>query len=148
MSRFVRPDTTTLKITQGDTLVVKRRLNAGEQRAAFARMATAGVDGELRVNSMNVGLSLIVAYLVDWSLVNDDGDIVPIRDQGPDVVAAALDELDPVSFAEIREAIEQHDVNVRKERDQEKNAQDGAIGSSAISPSPDAVTGAMSGSVN
>ena len=47
-SRFVRPDVTVLHISEGDTLTVKRRLNAGEHRAMFARMYLAGVDGQLR----------------------------------------------------------------------------------------------------
>jgi hypothetical protein len=37
MSRYVVPETKTLTISNGDTLVVRKRLNRGEQTAAFAR---------------------------------------------------------------------------------------------------------------
>jgi hypothetical protein len=148
MSRFVKPETTTLKISRGDTLTVKRRLNSGEQRAAFARMAVAGVDGQRRIDSTEVGRSLMVAYLVDWSLTDDDGKRVEIADLPPDAVASVLDALDPESFVEIREAIEAHDASIRAEREQEKNGQGGGKESSAISPSPEPLAGATSGSVN
>ena len=35
MSRFVRPETERLELTDGDWMLVKRRLTAGEQRRAF-----------------------------------------------------------------------------------------------------------------
>lgn len=123
MNRFVAPETQVLKISRGDTLTVKRRLNAGEQRAAFARMALAGTDGALRINPLEVGLATILAYLVDWSLTDASGKVVPISGQAPDVVAAALNALDPGSYAEIREAIEAHDAAVQEAREQEKNDQ-------------------------
>jgi hypothetical protein len=145
MSRFVTPDVKVLKISQGDTLTVKRRLNAGEQRAAFARMAQAGVDGALRVNRLQVGISLVIAYLVDWSLTNNGASVV-IRDQPIEVVTAALDALDPDSYNEIKDAIEAHDVEVAKERERRKNSPDGANVLPVISPSLDVVTGDTNGS--
>jgi len=146
--RVVEPLTTTLAISDGDTLVVKRQLNAGETRAAFARMAVAGIDGARRVDSMEVGRSLMVAYLVDWSMVDPRGHVIPIRDQPPEAISAALESFDSDTFAEIREAIEAHDAAVRAARDQEKNGRGGENGSSAISPSPVSVTGDTSGSAS
>lgn len=148
MSRFVRPDTKILKISNGDTLTVKCRLNSGEQRAAFARMAVAGVDGEMRVNAMQVGLSLVVAYLVDWSLTDEDGNVVEIRDQPPETVTAALDALDVESYTEIKNAIEEHDEAVRAARDEAKKNRDSGNGSLAISTSPALVTGESNGLLN
>lgn len=120
MNRFVRPETAVLTISQGDTLTVKRRLNAGEQRAMFAQMYTAGVDGAMRANPMQSGVALVLAYLLDWSLVDESGKTVPIRDQPYATVKAALDALDPLSFAEVRQAIEQHDAAMDAERAEEK----------------------------
>lgn len=147
MSRFVKPETTTLKISQGDTLTVKRRLNSGEQRAMMARMSIAGVDGQMRVNGMQVGLSMVLSYLVDWSIC-DDGKHVDILGKSTEELSSIIDALDLDSFKEIREAIEAHDDAVRTSREQEKNGQGGVTGSSAISPSPVVVTGDTSGSVN
>jgi hypothetical protein len=119
-SRFVRPDTAVLTISRGDTLIVKRRLNAGEQRARFARMSLSGVDGSLNVNRLQVGLATITAYLLDWSLTDDSQRPVVIRDLSEPDLAAKLDALDPESFSEIREAIEAHEAAMEAERAVEK----------------------------
>jgi hypothetical protein len=146
MSRFVRPDTKVLKISQGDTLTVKRRLNHGEQSAAFARMYLAGVDGQMRVNPMEVGLQTIVAYLVDWSLTDDNGKLVIIRDQPVETVVAALHALSPEDFAEIRAAIDAHEAAMQAERSEEKKLQASPPVGAAISPSPSAPVNPSSGS--
>ncbi len=145
-SRFVGKDTSVLHISQGDTLTVRRRLNSGEQRAAYARMYIAGVDGELKVNPLATGISLILAYLLDWTITDDSGSVYPIRGASVEEMTAALDALDPESYAEIRQASEQHDTQQATERAAEKNARDGAKTSPAISPSPSDAAGAMSGS--
>lgn len=147
MSRFVPPDVRVLKISQGDSITVKRRLNAGEQRAAFAQMATPTAEGSLRVNPLEMGIAMVLAYLVDWTLT-DNGKLVVIRDQPPDVVRSALNALDPDSFTEIKDAIDAHDVEIRAERERLKNSPDGGTESPATSPSLVAVAGDMSGSVN
>ena len=130
MSRFVRPDVVTIKISQGDTLTVKRRLTSGERRASFARMYLAGADGRLKVNPLATGMALITAYLVDWSLVDDDGKLVVIRDQPVEAVTAALDALDQESFTEIKEAIEAHERDMNVEREAERAVPFGASASS------------------
>lgn len=135
MSRFVRPETKTIQISNGDWLLVKKRLSAGEQRATFSRLYTPSLDGDMRVNPIQVGLAQIVAYLLDWSLTDDEGKQVVIRDKSADDVTAILDNLDPESFAEIREAIEQHEEAMRDEREEQKKTRAGGNGSSTISPS-------------
>lgn len=148
MGRFVRPEILTVPISQGDTLVVKKRLNAGERRAMFAAMSDAtasAASGALRLNHLQVGMATILAYLLDWSLRDDDGRPVVIRDQPRQVVEAALDALDPESFGEILKAIEDHEKAMTLEREAEKNARDGETGLPATSPSLVAVAGATSG---
>jgi hypothetical protein len=120
-SRFVRPDTAILKISKGDTLTVKRRLSHGEQRASFARMYLAGADGTLKVNPFNIGMALVTAYLLDWSLTDDDGRPVPIRGVSAEELAFALDQLSPEDFAEIRTAIETHVAAMDAERAAEQH---------------------------
>lgn len=124
-SRFVRPETVTIPISRGDTLTVRKRLNAGERRAAYARMYIQGEDGRLRVNALHTGIALVVAYLLDWSLVDDDGRRVEIRALSAEDLTRMLDALDPESFQEIKEAIEAHDAAIaaalpRPPSDQEK----------------------------
>jgi hypothetical protein len=120
-SRFVRPETVTLTLANDDRLIVKKQLNAGEQRAVFARLYTQGADGKLQVDPLATGLHLILAYLVDWTLRDEDGP-VPIRGLRPDELAAILNRLDPASFTEIKEAIEQHETAVAAERAEKKTS--------------------------
>jgi hypothetical protein len=110
MSRFVRPESEKLEISGGDWLLVKRRLTAGEQRHAFARVVKRSTIGEkLELDPEAMGLEKIVAYLLDWSLKDDTGAVVPVRDEPTRSVEASLLALDPASFREIFEAISAHE---------------------------------------
>lgn len=142
--RFVRPDTTRIPLSDGEWIEVKKKLSAGEERAQLARIYIAGVNGELKANPMQVGLALMVSYLVDWSGRDENGKPVNIRDLAPDVLAKVLDDLEPSTFGEIRKAIEAH----AEAMDVEKNVPDGGNELPAISPSPAGVAGVTSGSVN
>lgn len=124
MNRFARPDTTTLTLAHGDTLVVKRRLNAGEARElrgmqGFATLAEPG---------------LVMAYLVDWS-VTDDGKPVPVTGLSRPDLANVLDSLDEDAFDEIYAAVAAHRAAVVAERAAEKKSQDGTTTSVPTSPS-------------
>lgn len=135
VSRFVRPDVTVLTLADGATLTVKKRLTHGEQTASFARMYLAGVDGSLRVNPLQSGMAVVTAYLVDWTVTDEDGRVVPIRDKSADQLEEVLNEMSPESFAEIKSAIEAHERAMSAERAAGKQS-DGVRESSAISPSP------------
>lgn len=131
-SRFVRPDTRILTLADGDRLIVKQQLNAGEQRAAFNRLYTQGPDGKLRVDPMATGLNLILAYLIDWTVSDDDGP-VPIRGLEGEELTAILNRLDPASFTEIKEAIERHEMAVAAERAEKKTTATSETASDPIS---------------
>jgi hypothetical protein len=147
MSRFVRPTTTVLRISDGDTLTIKTRLSSGEQRDAYSRMYLTA-SGELRVNPLQQGLALITAYLVDWSLTDDDGALVPIRGVSIEELESVLNGLDPESFTEIKDAIQAHETATRAAREEEKKRRTGSNGAAATSPSPSGVAGELVGSVN
>ena len=130
MSRFVRPESEKLELTGGDWLLVKRRLTAGEERKAFAktvkRMTAGGERGrEFELDWEAVGVSKVVTYLLDWSLRDDAGDVVPIRDQSAAVVEAALLALDGASFREIHAAITAHEEREAALLEDEKKTRDG-----------------------
>lgn len=144
-SRFAGSDVTVLKLANGDSLTVKRRLSAGEQRAMFARMYHT-VDGRTRVDSIKVPIATCLAYLLDWNLTDDDGQPVAIKGLPPEDVAAILDALTPEDFKEISEAIDAHSSAMEDARNQEKKTEPGAAGLSSTSPSPVDLVGAMSGS--
>jgi len=117
--RFVKPETVTLTLPDGTRLIVKKELNTGEQRAAFNRLYTQGADGKLRVDPMATGLNLVLAYLLDWTVADEDGPVA-IRGLAGDELAAILNRLEPASFTEIKEAIEQHEIAVALERTEKK----------------------------
>jgi len=145
-SRFVRPDVKVLTLANGDTLTVRRRINSGQQRAAFNRMYKPGADGKLHVDPLMTGIALVSAYLLDWTLRDDDDRIVDIRGAAVEELIDILDSLTPESFTEIKEAIEAHEGRMVAERLAEKNDRDGENSASAISLSQSEPAGASSGS--
>jgi hypothetical protein len=137
-SRFARPDTEILKISRGDTLTVKRRLNAVESRRlrAMEDLPTLAEPG------------LVMAYLVDWSLVDDAGKRVMVEGVDTNALAAAIDALDEDAFDEIYAAVKVHVTAMKAEREQEKNARDGEMNMSAISPLRSVQAGPLMSSVS
>lgn len=136
MSRFVRPETEKLEISEGDWLLVKRRLTAGEQRRAFARIVKRLEIGKpTELDPEAAGLAKMSAYLLDWSLRDDTGALVAIREQPASVVEAALLALDPDSFREIHDAITTHEETELAALAEEKKRRTGATGSLATSTS-------------
>jgi len=120
MSRFVRPHTRTLTLANGDQLIVREQLTAGEQRAHFARVYTTTADGRLVVNPLMVGIGVVLAYLLDWTLRDDQDQLVAIRDLSPDDLQRVIDSLDTDSFKEIRAAVEAHEAAMVAARAEKK----------------------------
>jgi hypothetical protein len=150
-SRLVRPETTKLPLSDNDWVLIKKRLNAGEHRAHLSRMfqnAREMRDGTLRLDPRDVGLSKAVAYIIDWSLVDDDGEVISVRDKGEDVLIAALDAIEPETFDEITDAIDAHANAMAQERAASKKIRDGETQLPETSPSPVDSGGASNGSVN
>lgn len=129
--RFVRPDTVTLTLTDGDTLTVRKRLTAGQQRGAYRRMMVAPPDGsEPRLDRGLLDVETCVAYLVDWSFT-EGGELMSLKGMSPDDVLAALDALDPVDYAEVQAAIVAHDNAIAAARKAERARPFGESQSSA-----------------
>lgn len=131
-TRMRRPETVKLEISDGDWLLVKKHLTAGEHRTMLAGMLREDRNG---VNPVKVGVTRIQAYLLDWSITDADGQQVVIRDQPAAVLAGALDAIDVETFKEILKAIEDHAAAVSVELEAEKNARATASLSSPLSPS-------------
>ena len=127
-SRFVRPDTTTLTLANGDTLVVKRRLNAAESRVMTAMQAFPTL----------ADASVVMAYLVSWSLTGLDGAPVAIDGVSHTVLASRVEALEEAEFDEIHAAVAAHRAAMVAERDAQKKIRDGGTGSDPTSPSPSA----------
>jgi len=134
-----------LPLGNGDTITIKSRLSAGEQRDAYARMYLAGIDGKLHANPLQSGLGMITAYLLDWNLT-DDGEPVPIRGLSVAELESVLNSLEPESFTEIKQAIEAHEVRMAEARAAEKKSRAGVTGADPTSPSLSAAAGELIGS--
>jgi hypothetical protein len=133
-------------ISRGDWLLVKDRLNHGEQQDAFARRYVTNALGGHSVNLRAQGMEKVTAYLLEWNLTGpDDTHVLPLRNVAgeldPIVMAASLNAIDPESFAEIFNAIEGHETAMAAARAEEKKLQAGESASSATSPSPAPVPG-------
>jgi hypothetical protein len=122
-SRFVTPAEVRLAISDGDYLIVKNRLNAGETLAMYAAMR--GEDE--KVDPIKFGAAIIQAYLLDWSITDDAGHVVSIRNQPPDVVAGALTNLEYPDFQEILAAIRAHEDAIAAARQEKKRTTGGAL---------------------
>lgn len=135
-ARFVRPETAKLDLSDGDWVLVKRRLNTGEARRVFTGMVqTFEAGSKATLDPAQVGMTKVLEYLLDWSLRDADGQVVSIREQSREAVRAVLESLDLDTYHEISTAIDAHEAREDAAREQEKNGQDGASGSSPISSS-------------
>jgi len=159
MSRIRRPEETLIQISQGDWILIKKRLNAGEARRVFARMVKSIKPGEteapddkpkadVEYDVRQMGLSKAVEYLLDWSIKDDDDKPVVIRDRSPKEIEAALESLDLDSFNEITKAIDAHETAMEAEREQEKKQSATENASLATSTSLEPVSGGTSGLTN
>lgn len=144
MGDFVKPEPHRLTLHDGQYIDIKTRLNHGETEDMYARWAPYVTVGDQQLDRREVRTAKVLAYLLGWSLT-DEGVPVPMSQGLPyigrmDVIRS----LDPDRFDEIHKAIEAYE----NEYAAKKKALAGANGSSVISISPVAATGATSGSVN
>jgi hypothetical protein len=112
VSKFVKPDVTTLTLADGDVLTVKVRLTYGERSDAFEHVEREWIldanGTRTRVPKPgSLAVEMVIAYLVDWTL-KEDGTIVPYRGLTHDQQVATLRALDPDAFRDISDAIDAH----------------------------------------
>jgi len=107
MSRFVRPDTVTLPLSDGDTITIRKELNTGESRAMFDR-ARIPDSTPPRTDPILLTSAMLIAYLLDWTFVDDMGTRVEIRGLTPDELATVLDTLRQSTVQEMIVAISAH----------------------------------------
>ena len=114
--RIVQPATDRIPISDGDWIEVKRDLTYGERtHASAAVIGEVRADGWMRPN-LDGSAAQIVAYLVDWSLVDMEDKRIPIRTDAEKL--SAIKSLDEATVKEISDAIETH----AKARDAELDA--------------------------
>lgn len=150
MGNFVNPEPIRLTISGGDYIDIKKRLNHGETEDMYARWAPFIVPGQpTNLDRREFRTAMVLTYLLGWSLTYDDGTPVPFSPVLPETERLdTLRSLDPDRFTDIYAAIQKHEQAYDAEQAKKKNGQVTAPPAPATSPSPVAVTGAMSGSVN
>jgi len=122
-SRYRRQEEMRLELSEGDWLLVRKHLTAGEERDAHARIIKAGTfrQGEKpEIDLEHLGIAQAVSYLLDWSITDADEKPIRIRDQSYAFVAAALRNQTPESLREILDAIQAHDSAMTAERELQK----------------------------
>lgn len=131
-TRMRRPETVRLEISNGDWLLVKKHLTAGEHRKMLDGMLR---EDTQKVAAMKIGTSQVCAYLLDWSLIDLNDKKIAIMDDEK-ALLSALDAIDVESFEEIFKAIDAHAAAMKAERAKEKALPFTEPGSTATSPSP------------
>lgn len=132
---IVRPESITLPLSQGDYLVVKKRLNAGERQEMMFLAAKPAIAGEkVELDTTKVSFVKPAIYLLDWSYSDLSGKPIEIAGKTPDVIISALRSFNEETVKEINTAVDAHE----QEQDAlvtAKNSSEGATSSAAISPS-------------
>lgn len=109
-----------------DFIDIKRELNAGEQRKLFTDLVKQMHPGEkVELKPELVGMTKVVAYLLDWSFLDNEGRPVPVSE-------AAINNLDTETFQEITKAIDAHEEAQEAKRAEEKNDRVGRTSSEVI----------------
>lgn len=122
-SFYRRQEELRLEISDGNWLLVRKHLTAGEERDAQARVIKAGSfkQGERpELDLEHLGIAQAVSYLIDWSITDVDDKPIVIRGKSYDFVAAALRNATPEGLREILEAIQAHDSAMTDERERQK----------------------------
>lgn len=108
MQWMVRPSVRVLPLDDGVSLTVREHLTHGEATDSSALMWTQK-DGKAELNASMVMYATVLAYLVDWTVPDFNGDIIPIRGLSQEDMLSTLRNLTPPAFNAIHDAITAHD---------------------------------------
>ena len=116
MDRFPDPEAIRINLSEGDWIEIKKFLTIGERHKAFAAATKPAFMGErFELNPERAFIANVAAYLLDWSFTRG-GVKVPIRGMPFEIVLDTLQNLPADAFAEVREAIEQHEAALEQEK--------------------------------
>jgi hypothetical protein len=121
---LVKPATVRLSLSDGAFVEVKKELTSGEHREMFiSQLHATSLGDRPTLDLQNVGVSKVLAYVVDWNFVDFD-------DKPLAITREALDKFNSVEFQEIVTAVDAHHEAWEKAVDARKNALAGATESS------------------
>jgi hypothetical protein len=130
MSHYYRKqEEVRLEIPDGQWLLVRKHLTAGEERASQAKVVKGGTlkpNEKPDLDFEELGIAQAVTYLLDWSITDADDKPIVIRDKPYGFVAAALRNMTTDGCRAILETIAAHDAAMAAEREHEKKDPAGA----------------------
>jgi hypothetical protein len=104
----VMPDTVTLPLAYGWTVTVWAELTHGQHTDMQIRMFRDGGNGEIVRDLTKITDAAVMAYLVDWTLTDAQGQRIEIRGLKPDALQDVLRNLRQFAAGEVKQAIEAH----------------------------------------
>ncbi len=109
--RVVAPDVVRLPLSDGDSVEVKKTLNAGEYRKMIYDQYKDAPPGEkITLELRKIEMVKLLAYIVGWSFVGFDGQPLPYRpDEPEDIRRATIDGLDQDTYRELIAAVTAHE---------------------------------------
>jgi hypothetical protein len=109
--RVVAPDVVRLPLSDGDSVEVKKILNAGEYRKLIYDQFKESPDGDkVVVDHSKVGMAKLLAYIIGWTFVGFNGQPLPYRpDEPEDIRRATIDGLDQDTYRELIAAVTAHE---------------------------------------
>jgi len=130
----VMPQTVTLPLAYGWTVTVWEELTHGQYNDMRSRIYSESDTGTLQRNVERFFDGLVIAYLVDWTLTDAQGQRIEIRGLRPEALQDAYRNLRQFAALEVQRAIEAHHERASAAiADLKKTASSGAP-SATISP--------------
>lgn len=114
--RTIVPDSRRLELSDGDWMVVKRRLTAGERKSVTqSLMLRTAADGTRSHDYLSFTFDSVLVYVLEWSLSDSKGKTLPIT-------RATLENLDEADFDELEKAVDAHEAEMKQEIAEAKKA--------------------------
>lgn len=125
MQWFIKPEVVRIPIEGNHWIEVKKRLTAGEARKLSASaVKEVRTDGRVTPDFEAMGKAEAMAYLVDWSLRDENDKPIPIDTDAKKL--AVLDNMSEEGFEVISKAIAAHADAIKEEIDAQKKTKAGS----------------------
>ena len=125
---FVTPESVRLPLSDGDYILIRRRLSTGERDDMLSMMLPYVTPGQTaQINSKDARQIAVATYLLGWSAAAPMSPDLPVQER-----IDTLRTLDPAAFDEIEAAITAHNAREDAAR---KNGQGSVITSAPSSAS-------------
>jgi hypothetical protein len=129
----------------GHWVEVKACLNHGEHQEMYEALYVENAEGQVMKQPFKMAEAVVLAYLVDWSYVDLDGQPLTLRGKSRDERHQILKNFYQDYYLDVKDAVDAHHAAVTRERAQKKRLRSGGDASPMTLPSPADAVGAMNG---